>query len=62
MRVGDFSVDVVARGGGRVRELASGHVLARPGQVYRLRLCNHGPLYGVVQLSLDGRTVTMQLA
>src|ERR1051325_1218526 len=58
MRVGDFSVDVVPRGGGRVRELGSGHVLARPGQVYRLRLRNLGPLNGVVQLSLDGRQVT----
>ena len=40
MRVGDFGVEVVPVGTGRVRELDSGHVLARPGQVYALRLGN----------------------
>lgn len=58
MRVGDFAVDVVAQGGGRIEERDSGHVLARPGQVYRLRLRNFGPLYCVVQLDVDGRCVT----
>ncbi|MGE5100557.1 MAG: hypothetical protein ACM3SX_11275 [Deltaproteobacteria bacterium] len=58
MRVGDFAVDVVAHGGGRLDERESGHVLARPGQVYRLRLRNFGPLYCVVQLDVDGRCVT----
>jgi hypothetical protein len=58
MRVGDFGVDVVAHGGGRLAERESGHVLARPGQVYRLRLRNFGPLYCVVQLDVDGRCVT----
>jgi hypothetical protein len=58
MRVGDFAVDVVAHGSGRVKELDSGHVLARPGQVYRLRLRNFGPLSCVVDLDVDGRRVT----
>lgn len=58
MRVGDFSVEVVPHGPGRLRETASGHVLARPGQVYRLRLRNHGPLRAVVHLELDGRAIT----
>jgi hypothetical protein len=58
MRVGDFSVEVVPHLEGRVRELESGHVLARPGQVYRLRLRNHGPLRAVAEIDVDGRSVT----
>ena len=58
MRVGDFAVEVVAHGGGQVRELESGHVLARPGQVYRVRLRNLGPLYCVVDLDIDGQRIT----
>jgi hypothetical protein len=58
MRVGDFGVDIVADGGGRLEERESGHVLARPGQVYRLRLRNFGPLYCVVEVNVDGRRVT----
>jgi hypothetical protein len=58
MRVGDFGVDVVAHGGGRLEERESGHVLARAGQVYRLRLRNFGPLYCVVQVDIDGHSVT----
>ncbi|HEV8496562.1 MAG TPA: hypothetical protein VGQ56_06870 [Gemmatimonadaceae bacterium] len=58
MRVGDFAVDVVAHGSGRVEERESGHVLARAGQVYRLRLRNFGPLYCVVEVNIDGRGVT----
>ena len=57
MRVGDFSVQVVAVDGD-VRELESGHVLARPGQVYRLRLRNHGPLRCVADVSIDGHPIT----
>lgn len=57
MRVGDFSVEVVATDGA-VREVESGHVLARPGQVYALRLRNHGPLRCVADITIDGRTVT----
>lgn len=58
MRVGDFAVEVVPHGSGRVRELESGHVLARPGQVYRLRLRNSSPLNCVVDLDIDGKRVT----
>ena len=57
MRVGDFSVDVVPAEG-PVREVDSGHVLARPGQVYTLRLRNYGPLRAVVDITIDGRRVT----
>jgi hypothetical protein len=57
MRVGDFSVEVVAADGG-VREIESGHVLARPGRVYKLRLRNHGPLRAVADISIDGHSVT----
>ena len=58
MRVGDFSVGIVPHRQGRVRELDSGHVLARPGQVYRLRLRNHGPLNSVAEIEIDGKSVT----
>lgn len=58
MRVGDFSTEVVPHQEGRVRELESGHVLARPGQIYRLRLRNHGPLRAVVEIEIDGKSVT----
>ena len=58
MRVGDFAVDVVPHGSGIVRELESGQVLARPGQVYRIRLRNLGPLYCVVDVDIDARRVT----
>ena len=59
MRNGDFAVEVVARGKGvGVRETASGHVLARPGQVYALRIRNFGPLRCVAEVSIDGQNVT----
>jgi len=59
MRIGDFAVEVVARGKGvGVRETGSGHVLARPGQVYALRLRNFGPLRCVADVSIDGRAVS----
>jgi hypothetical protein len=59
MRNGDFAVEVVPRGKGvGVREIQSGHVLARPGQVYALRLRNFGPLRCVADVSIDGRVVT----
>lgn len=58
MRVGDFAVEVVASHGGRIRELDSGHVLARAGQLYCLRLRNFGPLYCVVAVDIDGKPVT----
>ena len=59
MRNGDFAVEVVPRGKGvGVRETASGHVLARPGQVYALRIRNFGPLRCVADVTIDGRNVT----
>src|SRR5919112_200893 len=58
MRVGDCGVEVIAADGGVVRELPTGHVLARPGQVYALRLRNYGPLRAVVDVRIDGRLVT----
>lgn len=59
MRIGDFAVEVVPRGKGiGVREIGSGHVLARPGQVYALRLRNFGPLRCVADVTIDGRNVT----
>jgi len=59
MRNGDFAVEVVPRGKGiGVREIGSGHVLARPGQVYALRLRNFGPLRCVADVTIDGRSVT----
>jgi len=58
MRIGDFGVEILPSDGGAVRETDTGHVLARPGQVYKLRLRNYGPLRAVVQVELDGRTVT----
>lgn len=59
MRHGDFAVEVVPRGKGvGVREVSSGQVLARPGQVYAIRLRNFGPLRCVADVRIDGRTVT----
>jgi len=58
MRVGDFSVEVVPYREGTVRELDSGHVLTRPGQVYTLRLRNHGPLRAVAEIDIDGKSAT----
>jgi hypothetical protein len=58
MRSGDFAVEVVTSNDRGVRELESGHVLARAGTVYRLRLRNFGPLYCVADISIDGRRVT----
>jgi hypothetical protein len=58
MRVGDFAVEIVAHGRGQVREIESGHVLARPGQAYCLRLRNFGPLYCVVNVDIDDNPVT----
>lgn len=58
MRNGDFAVEVVPHGHGRVKELDSGHVLARPGQVYQLRLRNSSPMNCVVDIDIDGNRVT----
>src|SRR5215475_8689870 len=58
MRVGDFVVEVVPYGSGHVRELDTGHVLARPVQVYCLRLRNMGPLHCVANVRIDDSVVT----
>ncbi len=58
MRVGDFGVEVVAVHGDDIRELDSGHVLARAGAVYALRLRNYGPLRCVADIRIDGKPVT----
>jgi len=58
MRRGDFGVEIIPSSGAGVRETETGHVLARPGTVYRLRLRNFGPLYCVVEVNIDGRDVT----
>ena len=58
MRVGDFGVDVVPMQQDDFRELESGHVLARPGTVYGLRLRNYGPLRCVADVRIDGKLVT----
>jgi hypothetical protein len=57
MRVGDFSVEVVPLHGG-AREIESGHVLGLAGEVYTLRLRNHGPLRAVADVTIDGRPIT----
>jgi hypothetical protein len=58
MRVGDFAVDLIAIRDGDVREIESGHVLARPGTVYAIRLRNFGPLRAVADVQIDGKVVT----
>jgi hypothetical protein len=58
MRVGDFGVEVLAVQGDDIRELDTGHVLARPGAVYALRLRNFGPLRCVARVEIDGKAIT----
>jgi hypothetical protein len=58
MRVGDFGVEIIPVQSGEFRELESGHVLARPGTVYAIRLRNHGPLRAVAEVRIDGKLVT----
>src|SRR5205085_555961 len=58
MRRGDFGVEVVPVQGDGVRELESGHVMARSGAVYALRLRNYGPLRCVSNVRIDGKPVT----
>jgi len=58
MRVGDFGVEIVAVRDGEVRENESGHVLARAGTVYGIRLRNYGPLRCVAAVRIDGKDVT----
>jgi len=58
VRRGDFGVEVLPSFDARMRELDSGHVLSRPGTVYRVRLRNFGPLHAVVAVEIDGRAIT----
>ena len=58
MRVGDFGVELLAIRDGNVREIDSGHVLARPGTIYAIRLRNFGPLRAVADVKIDGKPVT----
>lgn len=57
MRSGDFAVEVIPSRS-QVRELESGHILARPGTVYSIRLRNFGPLRALIHLEIDGKPVT----
>jgi hypothetical protein len=57
VRAGDFGVEVIGRDTD-LREADSGHVLARPGAVYEVRLRNFGPLRCVVALDIDGKCVS----
>jgi hypothetical protein len=58
MRVGDFGVEVIALENGEAREIESGHVLARAGTVYGIRLRNFGPLRCVADVHVDGKPMT----
>lgn len=59
MRIGDFSVELVPVSAEHpLGETESGHVLARPGTVYAVRLRNLGPLRCVADVSIDGTAVT----
>jgi hypothetical protein len=58
MRRGDFSVELVPVNADTIREAESGHVLARPGAVYAIRLRNLGPLRAVTAIEIDGRRIT----
>ena len=58
MRVGDVSVQLIPVGGGERVEGADGRVLARPKQVYTIRITNHSRLRAVVKVNLDGHPVT----
>lgn len=57
MRVGDFGLELVGRDSD-LREAETGHVLARAGAVYSIRLRNFGPLRCVVGVEIDGKFVT----
>jgi hypothetical protein len=58
MRSGDFGLEAIAVRGNDLRETETGHVLARPGAVYAIRLRNFGPLRCVANVQLDGKPVT----
>ncbi|HXD48982.1 MAG TPA: hypothetical protein VN600_09415 [Gemmatimonadaceae bacterium] len=58
MRRGDFTVEVIPVNADNIREIDSGHVLARPSAVYAIRLRNLGPLRAVTAIEIDGRRIT----
>ena len=58
MRVGDVSVRLVPVGGGEMVEGEDGRVLARPRQVYAVRIENHSGRRAVAKVSLDALPVT----
>jgi hypothetical protein len=58
MRSGDFGLEAIPVRGDDLRETETGHVLARPGAVYAIRLRNFGPLRCVANVHLDGKAVT----
>jgi hypothetical protein len=58
MRVGDFGVELIPVRDGEVRETEAGHVLARHGTVYAIRLRNYGPLRCVAEVRIDDKPVT----
>jgi len=58
MRSGDFGLEAIPVRGNDLRETDTGHVLARPGAVYAIRLRNFGPLRCVANVQLDGKAIT----
>jgi hypothetical protein len=59
MRIDDLGVTLEPRDGGQLIERSDGRVLARPGQVYAIRLRNHDHAHrAVVRVRIDGRDVT----
>jgi hypothetical protein len=58
MRSGDFGLEALPVQGDDIRETNSGHVLARAGAVYCIRLRNFGPLRCVANVQLDGKPIT----
>lgn len=59
MRSGHLEVQLVPETG-HMAETPTGHVVALAGQVYKIKITNHGPRRSLVQVKLDGRLVTEQ--
>ena len=57
MRIGDFSLSIVAHDGSHCRETDDGHVLMRHGQVYKLALANHTDKRTNLRVTVDGLSV-----
>ena len=58
MRIGDFEVSLTSVGAGELIECADGRVLARPGQVYSIRMRNDSDQRAVAHVSIDGLDMT----